>query len=64
MKFIYTGGIKLGRDKEGANFDLARSVGPYFVKTKSIGVIARAMKPNSEDAHSGPSFTYIWVANS
>jgi hypothetical protein len=63
VKSVHTGGLNLGGGKEGAYFDLARSVGPYFVKTKGMGVIARAMKPSREDAHSGPSFTYIWVAN-
>jgi len=44
---------------DGAYVDLARSTGPYFAKTNGIGVIARAMKPNREDAQRAPSLSYI-----
>jgi len=52
------------RALEGANFDLRLSAGPNFVSTNGIGIIARATKPRSDDAHRGPRASYICVAKS
>jgi len=48
----------------GEYLDLARRVGPNFIRTKGMGTQRRAKRPKIVDAHRGVRAMYILLANS